>query len=125
MRKQSFQITTACMVGCLLLGSSATLHAADYGRCISIPKPGGPLLQSGVADLQDYLRKISGKEFRLETEVPPEGIILALTSAQVPANLAQRLKGLGREPFVISSDGKERLWIVANGEAGLCHGIYF
>src|SRR4029079_15512021 len=35
-----------------------------------------------------------------------------------------QLKGLGNEPFVIAGD-KDRLRIVANGEAGLCHGIYF
>lgn len=66
-----------------------------------------------------------GKEFRLDTKLPTEGIILTLASPEAPAELVKQLKGLGREPFVISSDGKNQLWIVANGEAGLCHGIYF
>jgi hypothetical protein len=125
MRKLTRQITSACWIACLLLGARTTLCAADYGRCISTPKEPGARLQASITDLRDYLRRISGKDFQLVTDLPGEGIILAPSPAQVPANLVEQLKGLGREPFVISSDGKERLWIVANGEAGLCHGIYF
>ena len=120
-----FPKIVTCLIVCAILSPAITVRGQDYGRVISAPKERGSRLQASVADLQDHLQKISGKEFRIEANPPAQGIILALTSAKTPAEYTQRLKGLGREPFVISSDGKNRLRIIANGEDGLCHGIYF
>ena len=116
------------LLGCIawtILCSATPLNAQDYGRTISAPKDAGTRLKASITDLQDYLGRITGKEFQLDAKSPGDGIILAITPSDAPAELANQLKGLGREPFVISSDGKSKLRIVANGEAGLCHGIYF
>lgn len=109
----------------LLLSSSATVRGEDYGCLIHAPKGPGPRLQASLADLRDSLQRITGKGFEVASDRKAHGLQIALASQDAPAELARRLDGLGREPFVISSDGKERLWIVANGEMGLCHGVAF
>ena len=112
------------LVAAALWCFAPSVQAQDYGRAIGAPKEMGSRLQASVADLREYLQRIAGKGFTVGPQQPGDGIVLAL-APQAPDDLAKRLQGLAREPFVISSDGKQRLWIVANGEMGLCHGIYY
>ena len=51
-------------------------------------------------------------------------MILA-SSPLAPRDAVEKLKDRGHEPFVIHSDGKRTITIVANGEAGLGHGAYY
>lgn len=120
------------LFGCLVIGfaiqatwAQAAL-AATYGGRIVIPPDSSKELQSTVEDVAGILQKITGEAFAMSNEYTGAGILLAQSDgAQAPAALAKRLAGKGREPFVIQSNDKDRLWIVANGEAGLRHGLYY
>ena len=57
--------------------------------------------------------------------IPAQAIVLLRSTApQVSADIKAQLKEKGREPFVIRGDA-EVLQIVANGDDGLRHGLYF
>lgn len=110
-------------------------HAATYGNRIVAPlrteMPPRPdtKLEPAIEDLQATLEAMTGQEYsvaRGAKEYNGPGIFLVLsTSPQAPADAVQKLKGKGREPFVIRSSDDKNLWLVANGEDGLSHGVYF
>ncbi|MEO6907885.1 MAG: DUF4838 domain-containing protein, partial [Abditibacteriaceae bacterium] len=47
------------------------------------------------------------------------------SSPNAPADAVAKLKGKGREPFIVRSKDSKSLWIIANGDEGLAYGIYF
>ena len=111
------------------------LAANDYGLKIVAPEredtPQHPDLMLGPAiqDLQTSLQKMTGHQYtvaRGEAQYKGDGIYLVLTSSpKAPADAVAKLKGKGREPFIIRAKDAKNLWIIANNEAGLQHGIYF
>ncbi|HVF11382.1 MAG TPA: DUF4838 domain-containing protein [Abditibacteriaceae bacterium] len=111
----------------------APAHAAPltppaelYGRKIAAPDKAGDQLQAAIDDLQQTLQAMTGQKFSVGKEYSGSGILLARTqSPDAPADAIAKLKGKGREPFVIRSKDASQLWIIANGEEGLSHGIYF
>jgi hypothetical protein len=122
-----------CLSFGLLLSSLLVAHspAADtpatavaYGQAIVVPEKPNDRLQAAIDDLQRALKKMTGQEFALKKE--GAGIVLARSgSPSAPADAAAKLKGKGREPFLIRSADDKSLLIVANGDDGLSHGIYF
>jgi len=115
--------TLLSLLATLILAS--VCHAANYQQRIVAPSKSGARLQASVADLKEYLQRVSNLEFRVDLE-QTTGIVLALTSSPLaPVEAVAKLRGMGKEPFVIRSQDADTLQIVANGEAGLCHGIYF
>jgi len=85
----------------------------------------GPALR----DLQSSLQKMTGQEYsdaRGDDQYKGDGIFLVRTSSpSAPVDAVKKLKGKGREPFIIRSKDAKNLWIISNGEEGLVHGIYF
>ncbi|MEO6908349.1 MAG: DUF4838 domain-containing protein, partial [Abditibacteriaceae bacterium] len=85
----------------------------------------GPALQ----DLHSSLKQMTGTEFadvRGDDNYKGDGIfVVQTTSPNAPADAVQQLKDKGREPFIIRSNDSKNLWIIANGQEGLTHGIYF
>src|SRR3954449_103042 len=67
--RMSLPSVSAYLVGCVLLCPATAARGQDYGRVICAPKAPGPRLQASLSDLQDSLRRVSGKEFRLETKL--------------------------------------------------------
>ncbi|MEO6909140.1 MAG: DUF4838 domain-containing protein, partial [Abditibacteriaceae bacterium] len=86
-------------------------------------------LGPAVRDLQSSLQKMTGTEYsdvRGDDQYKGDGIFIVRTSSpNAPADAVAKLKGKGREPFIIRSKDAKNLWIISNGEEGLSHGIYF
>ncbi|MEO6906638.1 MAG: DUF4838 domain-containing protein [Abditibacteriaceae bacterium] len=86
-------------------------------------------LGPAVRDLQSSLKQMTGTDFtdvRGDENYKGEGIFLVRTSSsKAPADAVTQLKGKGIEPFIIRSKDNKNLWIIANGEEGLAHGVYF
>ena len=114
---------------------SCVRAATIYGQKIVAPEredtPQHPdmVLGRAVKDLQDALKRMTGNEYSIvkgDKEYSGAGIYLVLTtSPAAPADAVTKLKGKGREPFVIRSKDENNLWIISNGEEGLSHGVYF
>jgi hypothetical protein len=106
-----------------------------YGSKIVAPEredtPRHPdmILGPAIKDLQSALKQMTSRDFtvaRGDKEYSGAGIYLLLTeSPNAPTDVVEKLKGKGREPFVIRSKDEKNLLIVSNGEQGLSHGIYF
>lgn len=100
----------------------------NYGRRIVLPEKAGTGLKASADDLAACLKQMTGLAFEVATEAPAgaESIQLVYsTSPSVPPDLAARFTTQGREPFWIRTDGDRRMWIVANADDGLSHGIYY
>jgi hypothetical protein len=99
---------------------------AQYNHRIVAPADPNDMLKSAVQDLQNTLQSMTGQKFEAATEYTGGGIFLARSSSpDAPANAAAQLKDKGREPFVIRSADDKTIWIIANGDDGLSHGIYY
>jgi hypothetical protein len=97
-----------------------------YERSIVAPEKANDRLKAAIADLQLALKKMTGQDFSVKSEGYDAGIILMCTeSPSAPADAVSRLKGKGRESFLIRSSDDKRMLIIANGDDGLSHGIYF
>jgi hypothetical protein len=134
--KYNLTLSLSCILvvlcGCNLPPATA---ATEYGLKIVVPKrettPQNPDIQLGpaVEDLQTSLQTMTGQTYAVaqgDAEYQGDGIYLVLTSSpNAPADAVEKLKGKGREPFVIRAKDAKNLSIIANGESGLKHGIYF
>jgi hypothetical protein len=97
-----------------------------YGAKIAMPADAGNGLKASVADVAAVLQKMTGQEFATGTEYSGSGIFLLKSDApQVSAADKKWLADKAQEPFIIRSSDDKTLTIVANGEAGLQHGLYF
>ncbi|HVF10748.1 MAG TPA: hypothetical protein VNA16_08095, partial [Abditibacteriaceae bacterium] len=113
------------VMACPVTTASGARADAFYGQRIVAPTAGGEL-KAAIEDAVQTLQKMTGREFAVAPEYTGSGIWLLRTdSAQAPADAKQQLEGKGREPFIIRSNDKERLLIIANREPGLIHGLYF
>jgi hypothetical protein len=138
---------TACkrlnglVVCCVFFGASLA-HAQSvaplYGGKIVLVDSGlitGPAvkaLKSSADDAVRVLGKMTGQEYSVVSETGAvagaiaEGIFLVPSvSSAAPADAVAKLKGTGREPFLIRSVDSRKLWIISNGAEGLGHGVYF
>lgn len=112
------------------LGTPAAM-AQNYGYRIVTPPSMRDRLEATVADARQTLEKITGHEFVVTAKQPGKaddqpGIILTLAQADgVPASIRQQLADADFEAFVLRSSGDGRLWIVANHDLGLGHGLYY
>jgi hypothetical protein len=113
---------------CLLDAPARSDDRADdktYNQTIAIPADVSPGLKAGTADAAQTLQKMTGRKFKVVEGYARPGIWLLRSSApQVANDAAKRLATKGHEPFVIQST-TDGLQIVANGDAGLTHGLYF
>lgn len=108
----------------------AKIAATFYGQKIYVPVDADKNLKFAIADLESMLNRVTGRPFAVENKEPGNaagaGIYLLKTASPLaPKTAVQKLKGKGREPFVIQSAAGNSLFIVANGDAGLSHGLYF
>lgn len=113
---------------CLLLSAwlvPATASDILYGRTIAAPEKPNFRLKASLDDLQQTLHAMTGKPFTIGQSYAGPGILLVRTNMpQAPADAVAKLKGRGREPFIIRGKDPVRLWIIANGDDGLSHGIF-
>ncbi len=82
-------------------------------------------LDAIVEDLTNALRQITGRSFDTATNDAAQGIVLARADASgltLPG--LRSLDGKGPEAFLIQSDGKNKLYLVGNGDLGLQHAVY-
>jgi hypothetical protein len=104
----------------------ATANDADlYGRRIVLPTDAGSDLKASAADVADVLGRMTGAEFKTATEGAHGIVLLRSASPLAPADAVAKLKDKGREPFLIRSNDGSTLSIIANGDEGLRHGMYF
>lgn len=116
----------AILIFAISLVAPASAQQGLYGQRIVVSADSGADLKAAANDAAQVLQKMTGREFTIGSEYSGSGICLARSDTpQASADLIAKLKDKGREPFVIRSDGKEQLWIVANGDSGLQHGLYF
>jgi hypothetical protein len=125
---------------CHLRGTVPLLLASALGFLISVPSPAADTLygrrivgpdgasldlKSALADLEQSLREMTGQPFAVTTELGDSGIaVVRADERAAPPEVKKALTGKGREAFHLQPDGETRLWIAANADAGLCHGIY-
>jgi hypothetical protein len=97
-----------------------------YSQKIALPGDASKDLQTAAADAASCLQQMTGKPFAISKEYSESGILL-VNSGALQADDADKkwLEDKGREPFVIRSNGDKTLVIIANGDAGLRHGLYF
>lgn len=79
--------------------------------------------QYALADLRQYLQRITGRDFSVATQPPQEG--LAIRVGDVPGNedLRESAGSLGRDGFVIDvSDGGVR--VLGGSKFGTAYGVY-
>lgn len=100
--------------------------APQYGGRIVAPPDASETVKEAVADLADALQRMTGQAYAALPDYTGDGIFLARTNApNAPADAVVKLKGKGREPFILRSTNDKNLWIIANGNEGLSHGIYY
>lgn len=100
--------------------------AKSYGNTITIPADAGAGLKAAAADAAQILQKITGGDFAVGQADLPSEICLARTDSPLAAaDVKDKLAGKGREPFYIRSSDDNKLWIIANRDEGLSHGLYF
>ena len=120
----------ALLLGTLiwLVGLNVTTVRADtlYGQKIFAPAESGAELKSAVADVSQTLQKMTGRDFSANQQYSGAGVYLLLADRPgAPADARKSLENRGSEAFVIRSRDADTLFIVANQEAGLVHGLYF
>ncbi len=112
----------------LLLISLSLAGEENYGRRILVPSKGSPRLTAAVDDLAGSLERMTGAAFTVEASPSDLGaaaiVVMRTDDAMLPEELRQRLEGAGPESYLLQSSDAERLWIVANHDDGLSHGIY-
>lgn len=118
------------LVGLIIIGVVILLNlpsqAALYGQKIVVPEAENARLKAAVGDLQSALQEMTAQTFAVEREYAGDGIYLLRSSQpQAPADAVVALRGKGREPFIIRSNDGTKLWIIANDDDGLSHGIYY
>jgi hypothetical protein len=98
----------------------------DYNQTIIADKANNADLKLSVDDLKLYLERLTGKSFSIKekSEISFPAIYVKFNSPGI-LNKDQyvQLQSGTIEDFIIKAD-ESRLFIVANNEIGLCHGIY-
>jgi hypothetical protein len=121
----SFWCACIGLASTLLLSIPARSDDRTYNQTIAIPAAAGSGLKAAADDAAQALRKMTGKDFQIVQEYSHPGIqLLRSSDSQAPGDAVKQLETKGREPFVIRST-KSGLQIIANGDAGLTHGLYF
>lgn len=115
---------TAFCVWCLCLVAGVHAQTA-YNHTIAVSPTTYKAIQPAVVDLQTHLSKALNQLFKvLKTDsVPAVGIVLV----KVPLADSLKYEGLNfsnSESFLLLSDGKTQLQIIAFTKQGLMHGIY-
>jgi len=99
--------------------------APAFGGKIILPGDAGKDLRVAAEDMVATLHQMTGVAYSLTTN-GTEGIILLTTpSPLAPTKAVEALTDDGREPFWVHTQGRDRLWLVANDELGVIHGIYW
>ncbi len=125
--------TRAIFTILLILGgpsAEAISYSPIYDGQIVLQQPASALLQPAVLDLQKYLQLMTGESFSLTVATAPPVVspaihlsLLSSAGANPPASVVSRLQGHGLEAFVLVGN-PTKLYIFANDERGLAHGIY-
>ncbi|MBI5003548.1 DUF4838 domain-containing protein, partial [Candidatus Kaiserbacteria bacterium] len=106
-----------------------SLYFKAYGGRITVVGPAAAtssILKPAVADLQKYLKQMTGSDYTIGQYTNGPGIQLFLAnSPNAPADAVAQLNGKGYEAFVIRGVADLRLMIIANNERGLSNGIYY
>jgi hypothetical protein len=122
---RAFLYLSAVIIGLLCFSQQANADAL-YQQKIFIPENSGAGLKAAAQDAAQALQKMTGKEFAVSSEYSGPGISLLRSDApQAPADATKWLADKGQEPFVIRSNDDRTLSVIANGDAGLQHGLYF
>ena len=126
------RLALAPVICSLLLVLTGPAFGQHYAQRIVAPTAPSDRLEAALADLASTLEQMTGVPFKRQRASSSEraaveaGIVVAdARAAEVPGSVRQRLGEQGPESFVIRSVNDDRLWIVANHELGLSHGIYF
>jgi hypothetical protein len=122
-----FHVAVASLLLVLLLSGTAFAQVdKQYGRTIYL-SPDASTAMKGSADiLKLWLGKVTGAEFTVSTEQPKRGIVLALESTpNLPVDVTKLKAEQSGEAFLISSDGKDMLWIVGKTDLGLDRGVFW
>lgn len=101
----------------------ALVHPDHPAPVLVVPASMEDQEQYAVADLQDYLQRITGREFAVATEPPEEG--MAIRVGNVPGNedFREAAEKLGRDGFVIDvSEGGIR--VLGGSKFGTAYGVY-
>ena len=117
---------TASVFAVLVACASSPVAKADllYGKRIVAAEKPGKDLKASLDDLEQTLRKVTGQPFTIEGELGTTGIVvLRADNESIPASVRKALEGKGREAYHLQPEG-DRLWISANADMGLVHGIY-
>lgn len=118
-------IPALCLLAAGLIARQAWTAQPAFGGKIIIAATAGTELTTAARDLADILRTMTGVTYTL-ADRGTAGIILATTGSPLaPPDAAAKLKACGKEPFLIRADGSRRLWLAANDEMGVVHGIYW
>lgn len=109
--------------------AATTVHAQSttYGDRIVTPEKLSPQAEAAVADLLEYLPRITGRKFTRSTDRNEPGIILLRLPAsefavRLEAAFNRDVSGLSTETFCLRPGG-DRLWIEAKSDLGLAHGV--
>lgn len=109
----------------MTLFKNSFTYSKLYARQIVLPVDAGNDLKNAVSDAADLLERITGAIFKTSVDGTSGILLVRSNSSLAPADAVAKLKGNGREPFLIRSDGKKVLFIVANADDGLHHGLYY
>lgn len=118
-------ILTMCVCGAWFAGFQARAASPALGGKIIVSANAGTELRACAQDLAATLHRMTGRNFTL-TDSGTVGIVLATTGSPLaPPQAMTKLKDAGREPFWICAEGSKRLWLIANDELGVEHGLYW
>jgi hypothetical protein len=117
------------IIGLVLCLVASTAQASEpsklYGRRIVAPKDLSADAQAAVADLQHYLKRMTGGEFERSDICGEAGIVMARASEEgVPVGAIAALRERSSQAFCIWPDGA-RLWLVSASDQGLSHAASF
>ena len=101
------------------------VRAPAFGGKITLSADAGKELRAAAEDMAATLRQMTGAEYSLATNGTAGITLLTTKSPLVPKAAVTALKNDGKEPFWVRTEGRERLWLVANDELGVIHGIYW
>jgi hypothetical protein len=103
---------------------TAPLAPKLFGRTIVIAGDASSAVRAAASVMQQKLGLATGASFAFKNDSAHGIFLLRSDSPLAPADLAQKLRGLGRESYAARNDNDGRLLIVANDDDGLVFGAY-
>jgi hypothetical protein len=96
------------------------------GGVVSVPGSTNSVLLDAAADFARCLEKATGRKFSVTNAVAPLGFVLGVASNPELAGAPglERLAKMGKEAFLVHSDGNGRVWIAGSTPQGAQHGAY-